>query len=110
LEQDEKIILENKFTKSKMKLILTNKRLIVEEKNKTSNISLEQIKATHGAVDSLTSYSSLILDMKDGEQIQITFEIISCGFSIPEESKKITDKYLTEINHQIKNFDQLFRN
>jgi len=102
LEQNEQVILDNKFPKSKMKLVLTNKRLIIQEKKKISEISLEQIKRANGVLDSRTSCSSLILDLKDGEQIQVTFEILSGGQVIPEESKKITDNFLIEINQQIK--------
>ena len=102
LEQDEQVIMSNKFPKSKRNLILTNKRLIFEEKKKRiAEIPLSQIKETHGAVDSLTSCSSLILDLKDGEKILVTFEILSGGHVIPEESKKITDHFLKAINHQI---------
>ena len=36
LEQEEKVILENKFPKSKKKLILTNRRLIIEEKSSST--------------------------------------------------------------------------
>ena len=102
LEQNEQVILDNKFPKSKMKLVLTNKRLIIQENKKISEISLEQINRAHGALDSRTSCSSLILDMKDDEQIQVTFEIVSGGINLPKEGKKITDNFLTEINQQIK--------
>jgi hypothetical protein len=105
LEQNEQIILYNKFPKSKRNLTLTNKRLIFQEKRKIiTEISLTQIEKVHGAKEIITSSSSLILDLKDGEQIQVTFEIPSCGEVIPEESKKITDTFLTAINHQIKMF------
>ena len=103
LEQDEQLILDNKFPKSKRRLVLTDKRLLVQDKKETiSEIFLNQIKEARGVVDSLTSCSSLILNMKDGEQIQVTFEIISGGHVIPEESKKITDNFLMAINNQIK--------
>ena len=94
LEQEEKVILENKFPKSKKKLILTNRRLIIEEKRKVvTEIPLGHIKETHGTVDKLTSCSSLVLGTKDGEQTMFTFEILSGGHVIPEESKKITDSF-----------------
>ena len=103
LEQDEQLILDNKFTKSKMRLVLTDKRLLVHEKREIiSEISLNQIKEAQGVVNSLTSSSSLILNMKDGEQIQVTFEVLSGGHVIPKESKKITDNFLIAINNQIK--------
>ena len=103
LEQDEQLILDNKFTKSKMRLVLTDKRLLVQKKREIiSEISLNQIKEAHGVLNSLTSCSSLILNMKDGEQIQVTFEVLTGGQVIPEESKKITDNFLIAINNQIK--------
>ena len=102
LEQDEQVILHNKFPKSKRDLVLTNWRLIFQEKGKViTEILLSQIEKVHGAKEVLTSCSSLILDLKDNEQIQVTFEILSGGHVIPEESKKITDSFLTEINKQI---------
>ena len=104
LEQNEQVILHNKFSKSKRALVLTNKRLIFQEKGKIiTEIFLTQIEKVHGAKEVLTSCSSLILDLKDGEQIQVTFEILSGGHVIPEESKKITDNFLTEISSLIKN-------
>jgi hypothetical protein len=103
LEQNEQVIMSNKFPKSKRNLILTNKRLIFEEKKKRiTEVPLSQIKEIHEAVDSLTSCSSLLIDLKDGEKILVTFEILSGGHVIPEESKKIADHFLKAINHQIK--------
>ena len=103
LVQGEQIILHNKFPKSKRGLVLTNKRLIFQEKGKViTEILLTQIEKVYGAKEVLTSCSSLILDLKDDEQIQVTFEILSGGHVIPEESKKITDQFLTAINQQIK--------
>ena len=86
-----------------MRLVLTDKRLLVQKKREIiSEISLNQIKEAHGVLNSLTSCSSLILNMKDGEQIQVTFEVLTGGQVIPEESKKITDNFLIAINNQIK--------
>jgi len=102
LEQDEQVILYNKFPKSKRDLVLTNKRFIFQEKGKViTEILLSQIEKVHGAKEVITCCSSLILDLKDEEQIQVTFEILSGGHVIPEESKKITDSFLTEISKQI---------
>ena len=109
LEEDENVILESYFGASKKKLVLTNKRLFIHEKNrfglkwKTSNkIALEEIEEAHGMVDTITSLSILVLKLKNGEQMQFTFSQRDAGTLNPLKSKEFRDDYLTKINQQIK--------
>lgn len=106
---EEKVILDNSFPSSRKKLVLTNKRLIVYGKKGTfeawkivNEIFLDEIKGTVGVTDVLTSLPSLILSLRNEEQLMFTFSFFNSGIVNPVDSKKIADKYLVAINHQIK--------
>lgn len=118
LEEDENTILDDGFWGSKKKLVLTNKRLIVQKQEgiirltwKLENeILLEEVEEAYGMLDVFTSLSSLILKLKNNEQLIFNFRLVDTQmsmfggdtrFSIPMKTKEITDKYLTEINNQI---------
>jgi hypothetical protein len=103
LDDGECVVLENKFPKSKRSLMLTNKRVVFgEKKHVITEICLDQIVKVSGVVDDVTSFSSLILDLCDGEQIHVTFEVLSGGHVLSEASKKIAANFLEAINKQIK--------
>ena len=118
LEKDENVILDDGFWGSNKKLVLTNKRLLVQ-KRKGSVISkweieheifLEEIEETYGMIDVFTSLSSLILKLKNKEQLLFNFRLIDSQMprlggdietNIAMKTKEITNKYLTGINNQI---------
>lgn len=109
LKLKEKVILDNSFPSSRKKLVLTDKRLVVYGKKGTfdewkivNEIFLDEIKDTYGVTDVLTSQPSLILRLRNEEQLMFTFGFYSGGIINSVDSKKIADKYLTAINHQIK--------
>ena len=109
LKLKEKVILDNSFPSSRKKLVLTDKRLVVYGKKGTfdewkivNEIFLDEIKDTYGVTDVLTSQPSLILRLRNDEQLMFTFGFYSGGIINSFDSKKIADKYLTAINHQIK--------
>ena len=61
-------------------------------------------------IDVFTSLSSLILKLKNKDQLLFNFRLIDSQMPglkgdietfIPMKTKEITDKYLTGINHQI---------
>jgi len=118
LEKDENVILDDGFWESNKKLVLTTKRLLVQKRKGTiiskwkneNEILLEEIEEAYGMIDVFTSFSSLILKLKNKEQLLFNFRLIDSQMSrlggdtgtfIPLKTKKITDKYLTAINHQI---------
>ena len=120
LEEDENVILDDGFWGSKKKLVLTNKRLLVQNGNgifrlrwKTENeIPLNEIEEAYGMMDTFTSLSSLILKLKNNEKMHFIFRLIDsqmlslvedAGTLIPMKTRAITDKYVTAINHQIQN-------
>ena len=120
LEEDENVILDDGFWGSKKKLVLTNKRLLVQNGNgifrlrwKTENeIPLNEIEEAYGMMDTFTSLSSLILKLKNNEKLHFIFRLIDsqmlslvgdAGTLIPMKTRAITDKYVTAINHQIQN-------
>ena len=120
LEEDENVILDDGFWGSKKKLVLTNKRLLVQNGNgifrlrwKTENeIPLNEIEEAYGMMDTFTSLSSLILKLKNNEKLHFIFRLIGsqmlslvgdAGTLIPMKTRAITDKYVTAINHQIQN-------
>ena len=118
LEKDEKVILDDGYWGSNKKLVLTNKRLLVQKRKGTvtskweieNEILLDEIEEVYGMIDVFTSLSSLILKLKNKEQLLINFRLIDSqmpslggdtGTFLPMKTKEITDKYLTGINHQI---------
>ena len=118
LEKDEDVILDDGFWESNKKLVLTNKRLLVQ-KRKGNVISkweieyeilLEEIEEAYGMIDVFTSLSSLILKLKNKEQLLFNFRLIDSQMprlggenetNIAMKTKEITNKYLTGINNQI---------
>lgn len=109
LKLEEKVILDNSFPSSRKKLVLTDKRLVVYGKKGTfdewkivNEIFLDEVKETYGVTDVLTSQPILILKLRNDEQLMFTFGIFSGGIINSVDSKKIADKYLTAINHQLK--------
>ncbi|MFC1487854.1 hypothetical protein ACFLRN_09245 [Thermoproteota archaeon] len=123
LEKDENVILDDGFWGSNKKLVLTNKRLLVQ-KRKGSVISkweieheilLEEIEETYGMIDVFTFLSSLILKLKNKEQLLFNFRLIDSQMprlggdietNIAMKTKEITNKYLTGINNQIQKKSQ----
>jgi len=118
LEKDENVILDDGYWGSNKKLVLTNKRLLVQKRkgNFTSKweieneIILDEIEEVYGMIDVFTSLSSLILKLKNKEQLLINFRLIDSqmpelagdtGTCIPLKTKEITNRYLIGINNQI---------
>ena len=74
-------------------------------------IPLIQIEEATEEMDTFTSYSHLIIKMKNEEKLTFTLgltdsQVLSAtigdtGSMIPIKVKAITDKYMTAINHQI---------
>ena len=120
LEEDENVILDEGFWGYRKKLVLTNKRLLVQKGKglfrltwKIENeIPLGEIEEAYGMMETFTSLSLLILKLKNKEQVHFNFRLTDsqmpslmggAGALIPMEAKAITDKYVTAINHQIQN-------
>ena len=118
LEKDEKVILDDGFWGLKTKLVLTNKRLLVQKRKGTitskwiieNETPLEEIEEAYGMIDVFTSLSSLILKLKNKDQLLFNFRLIDSqmpslegdtGSLVPIKTKEITNKYLTGINHLI---------
>ena len=123
LEKDENVILDDGYWGSNKKLVLTNKRLLVQKRKGTviskweieHEILLEEIKEAYGMIDVFTSLSSLILKLKNKDQLFFNFKLIDSqmpglggdiGINNAIKTKKITNKYLTGINNQIHNKSQ----
>ena len=123
LEKDEDVILDDGFWGKNKKLVLTNKRLLVQKRKGTviSNweieyeILLEEIEEAFGMIDVFTSLSSLILKLKNKEQLLFNFRLIDSQMpkfdgvietNIAAKTKDITNKYLTGINNQIRKESQ----
>lgn len=109
LKLEEKVILDDSFPSSRKKLVLTEKRLVVYGKKGTfdewkivNEFFLNEINETYCVTDVLTSQPSLILKLRNNEQLMFTFGFFSGGIINSVDSKKIADKYLTAINHEIK--------
>ena len=110
IEEVENELLNTVFKKSGKKLVLTNKRLLVHDRKGNfypkwelgTEIPLEEIKEAYGTLDTITSLSILVLTLKNGEQIHITFALSSVGTSDPEKSETLRDKYLAVIKDEIK--------
>jgi len=120
LKKDENVILDDGFWGKNKKLVLTNKRLLVQKRNGTviskweieHEILLEEIEEAYGMIDVFTSLSSLILKLKNKDQLFFNFRLIDSqmpgvggdiGINIAIKTKKITNKYLACINNQIQN-------
>jgi hypothetical protein len=118
LEKDENVILDDGFWGPNKKLVLTNKRLLVQKRKGTvmprweikHEIPFEEIEEAYGMLDVFTSLSSLILKLKNKEQLLFNFRLIDAQMprleeyidtSIALKTKEITNKYLTGINNQI---------
>jgi tRNA A22 N-methylase len=118
LEKDENVILDDGYWGSNKKLVLTNKRLLVQKRKGTvtskweieNEILLEEIEEVYGMIDVFTSLSSLILKLKNKEQLLINFRLVdsqmpgltgNSGTFISMKTKEITNKYLKGINNQI---------
>lgn len=114
LEEDENVLLNTVFKKSRKNLVLTNKRLLVYHRKRFfsskwelgTEIPLEEIKEAYGTLDTITNLSILVLKLKDGEQLHITFSSISVGTFDPEISETLRDEYLTVIIHEIKKLQE----
>jgi tRNA A22 N-methylase len=125
-EKDENVILDEGFWGSNKKLLLTNKRLLVQKRQGTvismweieHEILLEEIEEAYRMIDVFTSLSSLILKLKNKEQLLFNFKLIDSqmaglgrdiGTNISTRTKEITNKYLTGINNQIhKKISEIF--
>ena len=118
LEKDENVILDDGFWGKNKKLVLTNKRLLVQKRKGTvistweieHEILLEEIEEAYGMIDVFTSLSSLILKLKTKDQLFFNFKLIDSkmpglggdpGTNNAMKTKEITNKYLTGINNQI---------
>jgi tRNA A22 N-methylase len=118
LEKDENVILDDGYWGSNKKLVLTNKRLLVQKRKGTvtskweieNEILLEEIEEAYGMIDVFTSLSSLILKLKNKEQLLINFRLVdsqmpgltgNTGTFISMKTREITNKYLKRINNQI---------
>ena len=119
LEEDEDVILDEGIFGFRKKLLLTNKRIIVQKAKglfsvtwKTENeIPLSEIEEATEWMDPLSSQSSMILKLKNKEKIYFNFKLTDSeiavsmlgetGSTLSIKSKAITDKYVTAINHQL---------
>ena len=118
LEKDETVLIDECFWGSKKKLVLTNRRLLVQKRKgivrkrwKTENeISLDEIEEAYRMMDLFTSLSSLILSLRNREKMHFVFRLTDSqmpsligdvGTLIPMETRAITNKYVTAINRQI---------
>jgi hypothetical protein len=119
LEEDEDVILDDGIFGFRKKLVLTNKRIIVQKAKglfsiswKTENeIPLSEIEEATEWMDPLSSLSSMILKFKNKEKIYFNFKLTDSeiavsmlgetGSTLSIKSKAITDKYVTAINHQL---------
>ena len=118
LEKDENVILDDGFWGLNKKLVLTNKRLLVQKRQGMviskweieHEILLEEIEEANGMMDVFTSLSSLILKLKNKDQLLFNFKLIDSqmprlgediGTNIATKTKEITNKYLKSINNQI---------
>ena len=118
LRKDENVILDNGFWGPNKKLVLTNMRLLVQKRKRTvksnweieNEILLEEIEEAYGMIDVFTSLSSLVLKLKNKDQLLFNFRLIDSQMPslkedsanhISEQTKEITDKFTKAINQQI---------
>jgi len=117
LEEDENVLLDGGPLGYRKKLILTNKRLLVHKGKGFFNVTwkieneipLSKIEEATEDMDTFTSYSRLVLKMKNKEKMNFGFKLTDSQMlsSFGDTStmnlkiKAITDKYVTAINHQI---------
>lgn len=120
LEKGENLILDDGFWGSNKMLVLTNTRLVVQKRKGTikskweieNEILLEEIEEAYGMIDVFTSLSSLVLKLKNNDQLLFNFRLVDSQMPglgedsknfISTKTKEITDKYLKAINQQIRN-------
>jgi len=118
LRKDENVILDNVFWGPNKKLVLTNMRLLVQKRKGTvksnweieNEILLEEIEEVYGMIDVFTSLSSLVLKLKNKDQLLFNFRLIDSQMPslkedsanhISKQTKEITDKFTKAINQQI---------
>jgi len=119
LEEGETVILDEGPIGFRKKLVLTNKRLFVYKGKGVfsvkwmieDGIPLNEVEEATEEMDTFTSYSHLIVKMKNKEKLTFTFgltdsQMLSASIGdtsneITIKVKAITDKYMAAINHQI---------
>ena len=125
LEEDEKIILDDALIGFRRKLVLTNKRLLVQKGTGMFNLTwvfennyqilLSDIEEATVEMDTFTSISILVLKLKNQNKIiiriglsdsQLVSSMLGGLQSIgPIKLKTIVDKYVNAINHRIHKTD-----
>jgi hypothetical protein len=121
LEEDEKILLDDALIGFRRKLVLTNKRLLVQKGKGMFNITwvfennyqilLSDIEEATAEMDTFTSISTLVLKLKNQKKVIIRIGLNDSQLASsmlgglqyigPIKLKAIVDKYMNSINHQL---------